>query len=391
MQKITADFIHTHIGPVLQNTVLVLDDDGTILALEPIAQHDPASVQKLQGALVPGYINAHCHLELSHMKGVVDTGTGLVEFIRKVVSQRASEPEVIENAIRSADREMYHAGIVAVGDICNKTDTFHCKDSSSIIYYSFVEMFDFMRPDLAASTFTNYKKVYDAIKEHPGHLRRAVPHAPYSVSPDLFTRIKALNAEPGTISIHNQETPAETELFHYKRGGFVDLFADFGFPYDHFQATGKASIYYALQHLDPVHKHLFVHNTLTDTEDLEAAHQWSQEVYWVSCPNANLYIENRLPNYQLFLDARAKVCLGTDSLTSNWQLSIFEEMKTIKRYQSYVPTAELIRWATIHGAQALSLEDRLGTLEPGKRPGLNLITLNAQNEIDDQSTSRRIA
>ena len=113
-------------------------------------------------------------------------------------------------------------------------------------------------------------------------------------------------------------------------------------------------------------------------------------MYWASCPNANLYIENRLPNYQLFRDQKAKVCLGTDSLSSNWQLSIFEEMRTISKYQTAVPFEELVKWSSLHGAQALGLEAQFGTLEVGKQPGLNLITLNGAGQIDDKSKSVRV-
>ena len=388
--KIGADYIFTNVGPPLRSHVIVLQSDGKILTIDPAKAHDHSSVDWHKGALLPGYINAHCHLELSHMKGKVATGTGLVDFIRQVVSQRAAAREEIEDAIIAADQEMRQEGIVAVGDICNMAETFACKDDSSIVYYSFVEMFDFMRPALATQTYESYKKVYDKITEHSGHLRRAVPHAPYSVSRDMFAHINKLNSIPGSVSVHNQETQAEIDLFLRKDGGLVDLFADFGHPYEDFIATGRSPIHYLLEQLDPRHRHLLVHNTLTDSGDIAAAHAWSEQVYWVSCPNANLYIENRLPNYALFQDAGAKVCLGTDSLTSNWQLSIFEEMKSIKRYQSYVATEDLIRWATLHGAQALGLEDRFGILAPGRKPGINLVTLNDSGEIDDDSKSQKL-
>ena len=67
------------------------------------------------------------------------------------------------------------------------------------------------------------------------------------------------------------------------------------------------------------------------------------------------------------------MCVGTDSLTSNWQLDILEELKTIARYQSYVPFADLLRWATLNGAEALQFDDRMGSLEVGKQPGLLLL------------------
>ena len=98
-----------------------------------------------------------------------------------------------------------------------------------------------------------------------------------------------------------------------------------------------------------------------------------------------LYIENRLPDYKVFSDTKAKVTIGTDSLTSNWQLSVWEEIRTIRRYQSYVPLETLLTWATINGAEALGYEDRLGSITIGKTPGLVLVEgqdmLNHNNRI----------
>ena len=127
-----------------------------------------------------------------------------------------------------------------------------------------------------------------------------------------------------------------------------------------------------------------MHNTLTKKEDVEAAHAWSEHVFWATCPNANLYIENQLPNYKIFMDADARMTIGTDSLTSNWHLSVLEEMKTISKYQSYIPFDILLQWATINGAQALGMDDKLGSLEAGKEPGLILINMDPDTgEIND--------
>lgn len=324
------------------------------------------------------------------MKGRVPTGTGLVKFIEGVVSLRDTDPEVIKEAIDAADQEMYNAGIVAVGDICNRTDTFQRKDQSNIHYHSFVEMFDFWQDHLAQKTFDDYKLVYDQTTNKPGHRKSAVPHAPYSVSRTLFRLINELNSEVTSVSIHNQETMAEEAMFRHKEGDFLRLFRQFGFSFDHFEPINKASIFYAIEHMDARHRHLFVHNTLTQHEEVEAVKNWNNESYWVSCPNANLYIENRLPDYRMFMDMDANVCLGTDSLTSNWQLSILEEIKAIRRYQSFVPQKQLIHWACFNGARALGIEDRYGSIEVGKTPGINYITVNSQEEIDHHSEVIRI-
>ncbi|MBK9335950.1 MAG: amidohydrolase family protein [Lewinellaceae bacterium] len=392
MRKLTAQRVYPISSSPLENAVLITDDAGTILAIEPQEQHDPASLERYSGVLVPGFVNTHCHLELSHMKGLVDTGTGLIPFITDVVTKRNFPAEAIAEAIVRAEQEMLDGGIVALGDISNTTDTFAVKSAGRMRYYTFVELFDFLQDAGAEKAFADWKTVYDQCRPGRTGARAMVPHAPYTVSPTLFEKINAANAaSAGTVSIHNQETPPENELFLHGTGAFVDFYKKFGIDLEHFSAIGRASIHYALCHLNPAQRTLFVHNTLTTPDDIRAAQAWSAHTFWATCPNANLYIENRLPNYRHFLDTGARVTIGTDSLTSNWQLSILEEMKTIARYQRYVPFEVLLRWATLNGAQALGFDDTLGSLEVGKTPGVLLLEgLGPTDEMGAGVTVRRV-
>lgn len=379
MRKITADWIFPVSSSPLSNAVIVLDDDDQILSIDDKEKHDPALLESYRGVIVPGFINTHCHLELSHMKGVVDTGTTLIPFITGVVTKRNATPEVIAAAIAHAEAEMLEGGIVAVGDISNVIDTFAQKSKGNLRYYTFIEMFDFLQEGDAEREFEKYKAVYDrlnALNIAEGSRKSIVPHAPYSVSKNLFKQINQTNEKTGiTVSIHNQETQPEQDLFKEGKGAFYDFYGKFGISLDNFKPNDRPSIYYAMENMNPNNRTLFVHNTLTSQADIEAAHIWSPNVFWATCPNANLYIENRLPNYQHFINTQARVTIGTDSLTSNWQLSILEEMKTIQRFQSYVPFDTILRWATLNGAQALGFDDTLGSIEVGKTPGLNLLSL----------------
>jgi aminodeoxyfutalosine deaminase len=381
MRKISADWILPISSPPIPEGVIIVDSSGKIMDMTSRSAHDPATLEVYRGAIVPGFINAHCHLELSHMLGKVDTGTGLIPFITGVVTRRNAPAEEIEDAIRAADQYMYESGIVAVGDISNTTDTFATKTQSQIRYYTFVELFDFLQDNGAEKAVNDWLPVYEKAPATKGHARSLVPHAPYSVSPTLFSKINALNTAAGlTISIHNQETPPENELFLHKSGDFIEFYGKFGISLDAFMANGKPSIHYALEHLDTEQRTLFVHNTLSTRDDVRTAQKRIAQTFWTTCPNANLYIENRLPNYQVLLDTDATVCIGTDSLTSNWQLSIWEEMKAIARYQSYVPLQTMLRWATFNGAQALGFDQELGSIETGKTPGL--VLLEAQMDIE---------
>lgn len=403
MKKITADWIWPVSSPPVKRGVVILDEDGRVLALDERVHHDPASLEFHKGAIVPGFVNAHCHLELSHLKGLAPTGTGLLSFLQTVVNCREVPQEQIDEAIEKGDRAMYEAGIVAVGDISNKADTAAVKAKSRLRYYTFVEMFDLLKSDQAQSIFDGYFEVFRQQASDKGNRKSCVPHAPYSVSPKLFGLINRANASQvahssprgadaeQTVSIHNQETAHEDEFFLTKTGGFIDFYNTFKIEVDEFQPTGRPSVYYALEHLDPQHRSLFVHNTMTRPEEIRAACEWSPgRVFWATCPNANLYIENRLPNYRHFLDEKALVCIGTDSLSSNWQLSVLEEMKTIARFQSYVDFETLLRWATLNGAKALGFDEELGSIEAGKSPGLNLLNLEEDLQLRADTSVKRL-
>ncbi len=403
MRFLTADYIFPISQSPIKEGVLTLDNTGKIIDIAP--SRDGFTAQQLEihkGILVPGFINTHCHLELSHMKGKVQTGTTLIPFITNVVQKRAASPKTIQNAIRRAEAEMVKNGIVAVGDISNVTDTFAQKAKGNIRYYTFVEMFDFLQDAAADAEYEKYNAVFEALQPQKNNYQLStinykfnksrVPHAPYSVSKKLFQKINAANPQKGsTISIHNQETMPENELFLQGTGAFKDFYGKFGISLDDFQHNKKTAIHYALENLNPDNRTLFVHNTLTTKADIEAAHAFSPHVFWATCPNANLYIENRLPNYQYFIDTNARLTIGTDSLTSNWQLSILEEMKTIARFQSYISFETMLRWATLNGAQALGFDDTLGSFEVGKTPSVNLIqNIGADFQLKATTRVRKI-
>ena len=377
---ITSDYIFTGRGEPLQNTAIVLSPDGVIKDVIPVDHVDPGNLKTYKGCLLPGFVNAHCHLELSHMKGVIPTGTGLTEFIKRVISQRDFAAEVIEEAVRSADKQMQEEGIVAVGDISNMLDTLETKKHSPIRYYTFVECFDLFQSDVTEHYLQTYLSRHEAFATIPHGKTSLTPHAPYSVSPEMFEAIFRQNiGKDVTVSIHNQETPAENLLFLNKTGELLDFYNYIALSLKTFRPTGKKSIQYALQYFDPAQRTLLVHNTICEKDDIEWAEAWGKNVFWCTCPNANLYIENRLPHYSLFLASNAKMCVGTDSLSSNWQLSVLEEIKTIHKYQSDIKLHDLISWATFNGAEALGFEHDLGSLEPGKKPGINLVDLDVIN------------
>jgi cytosine/adenosine deaminase-related metal-dependent hydrolase len=357
----------------LENHVLETDYQGKILNILPLDQLEDRrpQIQFLNGILVPGFVNAHCHLELSHMKNMIPTGTGLVEFIKNVVRRRNEvDRQGILDAIAAGEQEMITGGIVAVGDISNVEDTFYQKSRGLLRYHSFVEAFDLLQDEKAEAEMARAFEVWSKLQCPPGHKKSLVPHAPYSVSSSLFELLRTHPHEGESISIHHQETHAENHFFLEKSGALIDFYQTLGVSLEAFEATRAPSSLQVIQNMSAGRRTLLVHNTISTPQDIRAIEEWNDEVYWVTCPNANLYIENQLPRYHHFIEHGAKLCIGTDSLASNWQLSILEEMKTIQRFQSYLPFRLLIEWATLNGAKALGFEKDLGSFATGKTPGV---------------------
>src|ERR1035437_445991 len=213
MRKISADYIFTITSEPIKNGVIIIDDDGTILEIKHISdfKNDQSEIEFYEGIICPGFINTHCHLELSHLRTQISENKGITGFIKEIISQRfVSSEEQIQKAIVNAEAEMINNGIVAVGDISNNNSTFSQKAKGNLLYHTFIEVFD-LNPDKAEDVFD--KAI--ALKKELLQLSTfnfqpsisIVPHSPYTVSEKLFKLISDETIKNNSIlSIHNQES-----------------------------------------------------------------------------------------------------------------------------------------------------------------------------------------
>jgi len=395
MRKISADYIFPVSSPPIKNGVVKINDDGVVVAIgDSRLKAQDSRLEIYEGIICPGFINTHCHLELSHLKSKIDPGKGLDEFIKKIQVYRNSDQRKIIGAIEQAENEMLANGIIAVGDISNKKDSFQQKKKKKLKYHTFIEAFAF-HPDKADVVFDKAKSLLDEyiteVDSNKNHVS-ITPHAPYSASERLLKKIADYaHRNNSLLTIHNQENADENEFFIKKQGNLLERFRQFGIDISFWEPTGLDALQSTLIHLPKYNKIGLVHNTFTSKEDIEWAHKYygnklqvtshksqilnlkSQMIYWCTCPNANLYIENKLPDYSIFIARQAKMTIGTDSYASNWSLSILDELKTISRYFPKISLETLLVWATKNGAEFLGFDTELGTIEKGKKPGLNLI------------------
>ena len=367
------------------NQVLITKEDGTIEAILPVSEAGD-DIQHFEGILSPGFVNAHCHLELSHMKGMIPAHTGLQEFVKQIVALRQVEPELIQEAIVAAEAEMMANGIVAVGDISNTLDTLSQKAKHNLAYYSFVELYD-LDPTLAADKIIAGLEIQKQFQENCVRAS-IVPHAPYSVTNNLWDLLSA-HFGIHTISMHNQETPDENDFFKTKTGSFLGMYERTKVNLDFFKATGLSSLQSILPIFKKAHHGILVHNSFTSAEDIQAVHAAMDNAFWCLCPNANQYIEQTMPPIELLRSKNAKMVIGTDSYASNWSLSVLDELKTIQQHHPQIPLEEMLGWATLNGAQALQMDKHLGSFEKGKKPGVVMIKgIDAFNGLKNASSHK---
>ncbi|MEY2901910.1 MAG: hypothetical protein RLY89_1016 [Bacteroidota bacterium] len=372
-RKFQADAIFTGTELLGADQVLIMDQHGVVEAIVPVSEAGE-EIQYQRGWLSPGFVNGHCHLELSHMKGLIPEGTGLVDFILSILSLRHFPEDEILQAISDAEASMIQNGIVAVGDISNNATSFTQKSKNNLAWHTFLEISGFS-PQIASMRFEQGLAAYRQFEPLQGDAFRLsmAAHAPYSVSNALW-ELMAPYYHGKTTSLHNQETDFEDDFLGYHKGDFTRLYNLLKVDTSFYHPTGKSSLQSVAHHYAGAKQVLLVHDTFTKEADLDfiAALSEAQQTqyHFCLCVNANLYINKALPPIELLRQKNCNMVLGTDSLASNQQLSILSEIKTIQKHFPQIPLTEILQWATLNGAKALGFDKRLGSFEKGKQPGM---------------------
>ena len=398
-RKFKADHLFTGTEMLNRNNVLITKKDGTVEAIinYPDSSDNAEDVEIFNGIISPGFINTHCHLELSHMKGLIPEKTGLVDFVYKVVNERHFAEEEILTAIEAAENEMLLNGIVAAGDICNNILTLPQKKKQRLAYYNFIEASGWL-PSISQTRFERSLHIYKEFATSNYKLPIAigttnssiVPHAPYSVSDELWKLITPY-FENKVVSIHNQETSFEDELFLHGTGDLVRMYELMNIHNSHFVPGKKSSLQTYFSRVAKAASIILVHNTFTTQADIDFAKNNKADDQLLSfciCINANQYIEDAIPPIPLLIESNCNIVLGTDSLASNHSLNLLDEMKTIQKKFPEISLENMLQWATLNGAMALQMDNTLGSFEKGKKPGVVLIENCLNHDLLDLKNSK---
>lgn len=374
MLRFAANYILPISQPPIKNGIVETDDDGRIIRII-----DPQTIkgelnrtQFFNGVIVPGFVNSHCHIELSHLKGAFRKKTGITGFIDAIIRYRAHDNDVITKAISDAITLMRSEGTVAVGDICNTTDTLQPKKKGQLLYRNFIELFG-INPEIATSSFSNTKQVLEQFTHAEIPYTSITPHATYSLSKTLWNLLRPmLQSGIGPVSIHYGESKAEYDFLKSDSGSLKERYTKANIPY--IPSINQSPEIVVKNHIPNNRELILVHCTFSAPDELKSLERHFKKLTVVTCPESNLFIENSLANLPAFAAAGLTIAIGTDSLASSDSLSMLNQINLILNRYPSLPFTEVLRWATLNGAEALGFSNTIGSIEPGKSPGLNLIT-----------------
>ena len=392
VKRIAAEFVYTldSMEPIRNGFVEYDEVDGTVLNVGACAEDE----EVMSGAIVPGFVNGHCHVELSHLYKKFRKGTGMAGFIDQINELRDwAGNDVKARLVQEWMDKMWNDGISAMADISNDSSSFLVKKSHKMYTRTFLEVFG-SEPEMCEGVMSDVTAL-KAEADRTGIDAAPTPHSCYTMSPQLLSASAAAGLADGFISYHSQESQEEEDLLLTGTGAMYENRKRSGMSTP--PVTGESSLKYFIERLAaakpaPYDEHiLLVHNVCLSQDDIDAARKVMKNVYWAVCPLSNIFIHNALPPITLMRENDLAVIVGTDSLSSNDDLDIVKELICLHANFPEVPMNQLLEWACLNGAKFLKKEDVLGSLSVEKKPGIVLISnVDAEGNLTAESCSKRI-
>lgn len=343
------------------------------------------------GAIIPGLVNAHSHLEFSDLEQPLGRpGIDFTDWIRLVVSRRqnSSQDSNLQttssnksSAIERGINESLESGVWAIGEIATlplELDHYrrHQQDRSTpdMLLTCFLEQLG--RDD---SSLDQKRSELDSFfRQHPDAnscLRLgSSPHAPYSVAPNLLRQICQQSTSAGLpLAMHLAESLSERELLEKQTGRFVSLLQDFG-VWDPASFQSGFSIGEIIRIISHAPLSLIVHGNYLSAQELDIVAASSNRMSIVFCPRTHHFFQHSDYPIEQILLRGINICLGTDSRASNPDLDLHSESKHVANSFPYLDADRILAMATINGATALGISQDYGSITQGKRPALSFIS-----------------
>ena len=344
-------------------------------------QSDEPAIDLGEVVLMPGLINAHCHLDYTHMRGLIPRPKSFPDWIKALLALKAewTYSDYAQSWLHGA-RMLVRRGVTAVADIEAVPELLpEVWTATPLRVISFLEMTGVRSCRSAPEILREMAERIDLLS-HPVSSAALSPHAPYSTTPDLL-RLSAAKARQRRwrVTTHVAESRAEFDMFAHRRGALFDWLrrqrdasdCGLGSPVQHLHRNGVLG-----ENL------LAVHVNYLDEGD--AGLLARRKVSIAHCPRSHHYFQHDPFPFAKLSEAGVNICLGTDSLVSvlsirrqKPELDLFAEMRAFSAAHEDVPPETIVRMATRNGARALGLAGKIGELVPGAFADLIALPISA--------------
>lgn len=359
-------------APIENGTVAV--DDGRIAYVGPRVGAPEGDQVDLGDALIlPGLVNAHTHLELTVMRGFLED-LSFVDWIGKLRRGRNEvlSTESLLDSARLGINEGIRAGVTCYADTCSTGVVIQAMREAGVRGIMYQEVFA-PAPEGAEAALADLVARLDVLERETTDLVAlgVSPHAPYTVSEKLYAAVSELSRSRNLpLAMHIAESAEEDELVRNGLGPFADLWERRGISPPVEGAT-RSPIELLSRHGLLREDSLLIHAVRVDSQDLDLISKYECAV--VHCPISNAKLGHGIAPLLDILARKIRVGLGSDSMASNNRMDMLEEARMALLLQrahtkahDAVSAEDVLMLATIGGARALGLEDRIGSLEAGK-------------------------
>jgi len=329
--------------------------------------------------LLPGLINAHCHLDYTLLRGEIPRQASFTDWIRAINAAKANiSPHQYVESINDGFAEAARFGTTTVANLTAFPELI-AQITEPIRTWWFAELIDIRQPNDAR------RMANDAVERLKSTPRWGLaPHAPFTASPDLYRRCAEIARQQNALlTTHLAESVEEMQMSSATRGPLRDFLAAIN-P-NLFQSNGRTPVENVISTVGSIDdRWLIVHLNSIGNADAELLARQSTKCHVIHCPRSHEYFGHERFQFEQLRKLGFNICLGTDSLASNKDLSLFAEMRRFAEIHTNVSCREIIEMVTINAARALRQQSLLGCIQAGALADLIAIGQGASGNVFEQ-------
>lgn len=373
-----------------EKRIISVDNPITLAGKQPMAPVTVAPTVENLGnvAILPGLVNAHAHLELSHLEQPIGCrGMSFCDWIGTLTETLRFQGRPPADAVRRGLYESMTAGVTTLGDISQPS--WNCNDfqDTPLDATIFIELIAIADYEVDEKLKQAHQHIAAAVagkadREKPNWRPGISPHAPYTVHPRLLAEAAAISARHRVpLAFHLAESPEEIEFLRTAGGPFRQMLERLGRWEADAHRPGRRPLD-LLQVLAAAHRSLIIHGNYLDDDEIDFIARHTERMSVVYCPRTHGYFAHARHPLAKLLAAGVNVALGTDSRASSPDLSLLSEIRYLAHSRPDIPPQTVLRMATLGGAIALGREQEVGTLEVGKQPNFCIVPLPDRHASD---------